>query len=171
ALFKWDGTEPTPALEAPTDPKIKSAVVALASRAFHRDVWSRVAARVAKEIAGEKTAAELVALMVHPPAVPKHWPFANFWIQRIQTAAAMLLAFVDRDKLRAVALGQPDWTVESAVIALAAHALVTKEEKDTQKIFETLLASIPRPGHCAYELALCLAWQWLAISDDRKKEL
>lgn len=167
ALWKWDDTTPSPAVDPPTDEAVKKAVVSLASRAYHRDVWARVAARTAKEL----SPTELVAVMVHPPPVPKHWPFANFWIQRIQTAAAMLLAFADRDKLRAVALGQPDWTVEAAVVALAAHALLTKEERDTQKIFETLLAKIPRPGHCAYELALATAWQWLAISDERKKDL
>src|SRR5262249_33918389 len=99
ALWKYDGTDPSPAIDPPTDDKIRAAVVSLASRAFHRDVWVRVASRVAKDITGEQSVQELVSLMVHPPPVPKHWPFANLWIERIQTAAAMLLAYVDRARL------------------------------------------------------------------------
>ncbi|HEY8074915.1 MAG TPA: tetratricopeptide repeat protein [Labilithrix sp.] len=150
ALFRFEGTDPSPIVAPPSDERARDVVLDLASRSYHRDVWMRVASH-AKDVDDS----ELVALMVHPPSAPKHWPFAALWIQRIQTAAAMILGYASRTRLRAIALGQPDWTTEAAVIALAAH-----RDEEAKAIFTKLRASIARPGHCPYERALDVCEKW-----------
>ncbi len=172
ALYTYDGTDPKPAVEDPGESAVRTAVIDLAILHYHREVWSEIAKRAAKEL-GEGAKDKLVAILVHPPPVPEGWPRAVAWIQRIQTAAAYILSFVAPDTLRRIALGQLDWTDEAAIVALASAA--RHDEKlaaIAHETFRVMEEKMPRPGFVPYELALAACWPWLPnIEADRREKL
>jgi len=171
-LYTYDGTEPKPLVAEDSDAAVRTAVIDLAMVHYHRDVWRALAERAAKTLGDAKSDA-LVAIMVHPPPVPEGWPRAVAWIQRIQTAAAYMLSFLAPDTLRRIAVGQLDWTIEAAIVALAAAARSEPARAEaTAKTFALLDETMPRPGFCPYELALVACFPWLPnIDDERRKAL
>jgi hypothetical protein len=111
--------------------------------------------------------------MLHPGPAPSGTPPWEH-IYRSQVAAGFGLARIDegwagsrrRAALVALALGQCDWTVDAAVIALAELALhVPDAMAEVIDLFTELLSAPPRPGHCSYERPLVYSFSRLPLPD------
>jgi hypothetical protein len=100
--------------------------------------------------------------MVNPPPHPAQIPIW-VWLQRVQVAAALIIACLDhgwqgsvrRRVLLSLARGPMDWTIEAAIIALAQ---IAQEEAsavgEITKLFENLALAQPSPGAVPYLSAL-----------------
>lgn len=126
-LWRYQGKLPQPAIPMPAPRAIEAAAALAAGR--HFAPWYRLdRARALAQAVGQAPVAELLGLMVHPPAPPAELaPAAWNWIRRVQTLAALAVAQLDdgwqhsirREVLLDVADGSEDWTVEAAQCALA----------------------------------------------------
>lgn len=159
-LWRYDGTDPQPTVKPPPQ-AVADAVAELAARPYHADDWSRQARVIAAGL-GKKRAGGLLGVMVHPPRRPPQYPIW-IWIQRVQVAAAFIVAHLDdgwegsvrKRVLFSLARGPLDWTVEAAILALAQ---VAREEPalalDVGTLYLDLLDSLPGPGGVPYLDAL-----------------
>jgi hypothetical protein len=133
---------------------------------------SHVAARL-----GPEATADILAVMVNPPPLPRgNWALA--WLPRVQLAAAMVAAQVDagwagsqrRAALHALLLGPSDWTTTAGIRALAwvartepAHA------QDIHRLFEERERHVPTEGHWDWMRTLYTEWQTLPWLFDRER--
>jgi tetratricopeptide (TPR) repeat protein len=166
-LWKYEGTKPIIAVPPP-DPAIADAVAQLAKQSYHRTAWWRQAGRIAAEF-GPGHIPDLLATMVHPPqldAMKRPWG----WVYRVQVAAALILAQVESDwiasarrqALFSLLWGPMDWTVDAAIIALA--ALASEEEQTADEIldwFREARATLPTGGASCYLRPLL--WSMLGL--------
>jgi hypothetical protein len=100
--------------------------------------------------------------MVHPPMPPQGWwPWQ--WIFRVQVAAALVLARLDkpwasgvhRRALLSLANGPMDWTTDAALLALTTLAQEDPAvEAEVAALFRDLLAALPQDGPVCYTRAL-----------------
>jgi tetratricopeptide (TPR) repeat protein len=159
-LWRYEGTEPRPAVK-PSSCAVADAVSKLAARPYRADAWSQLAHTIAAKL-GAKCTGDLLGTMVHLPKRVE--PFTIWvWIQRVQVAAAFIIAHLDggwegsvcKQTLFSLASGPMDWTVEAAIVALAQ---VAHEEpaaaQDVAALYLDLLDSLPRPGGVPYLNAL-----------------
>jgi tetratricopeptide (TPR) repeat protein len=117
------GTVASPAVDAPRE-HVAKAVAELASQEYSLSRWAERARSIGGTV-GSPAVADLLATMVHPPAAPEAFTVWD-WIFRIQVAAALCLAAVDRGwagstrerALMSLWLGPIDWTTTAALIAL-----------------------------------------------------
>src|SRR5205823_5054795 len=70
-LWRYDGTDAVPGLAPPAEDVVK-AVAGLAAAPFDDQANWAAASRVAEAV-GPGRIAEVLAVMVHPPAVPEGW--------------------------------------------------------------------------------------------------
>lgn len=163
-MWTYHETEPAPAVPAPY-PTIVQLVAELASQPYdYRSNWasaSRMAARV------EATdAANILAVMVHPPPLPAGKDVLD-WLPRVQLSAALLLAQLDgdwhtslrRDALLSALWGAADWTTTAAIIALTQVARHDQSTAvDVREAFSILAEHRPCHGTYCYEHALLSNW-------------
>lgn len=167
SLWIYDGDCARPGLPPPTPP-ILQIVSELASNPYDRDEnWKD--AQIAAEKLQEDQIPQLLAAMVHPPAMPSAAD-ALEWLPRVQVAAAQVIAQIGngwnpsarRDALLAALFGSRDWTTVAAIIALAHLAEVSPVlAMDIHGAFTTLSHFIPDGGYCCFTRALFTCWQWL----------
>jgi hypothetical protein len=103
---------------------------------------------------------------------------AYLWLQRVQIAAAFLLASIDagwkdsarRRALFSLLMGPVDWTCGAALLALTGLAL---EDADVQAevtpLLRSLLNAIPNPGQVCYAHALVYCYLHLPTHDDPER--
>jgi len=168
--------QPCPGLPAPSQ-DVASEIAGLANQRY--DPWQNwaQASHVAARLGGGATA-QILATMVHPPALPAGTP-ALAWLPRVQLAAAMVAAQVDggwegsqrRAALHALLLGPSDWTTVAGIRALSwvartepAHA------QDIHRMFEERERHLPTAGHWDWVRALYVEWQQLPWLFDRERE-
>jgi tetratricopeptide (TPR) repeat protein len=166
-LWRYEGMKPTPAVSAPT-PEVASVVEQLARQRYQLNAWCRQARRLGAGL-GPQRIPELLATMVHPPmpeGVTRPWG----WVYRVQVAAALLIAQTEpawagsarRSALLSLVWGPLDWTVDAALVALA--AIATEEEEtaeDIAGIFREVRSDLPRGGALCYYQALL--WSMLRL--------
>ncbi|HEY1015645.1 MAG TPA: hypothetical protein VGE07_23245, partial [Herpetosiphonaceae bacterium] len=104
----------------------------------------------------------LLAVMTHPPQRPADMPIW-VWIQRVQWAAAFILAWIDegwdgslrKRALVSLAYGPLDWSIGAAVAALGQ---IARNEPllapAIAEIYQQLLTHAPRQGGLPYLTAL-----------------
>jgi tetratricopeptide (TPR) repeat protein len=162
-LWKYRGTEPVAAVREPAG-DVVTAVCTLAASNYHLLAWSDHGRRVAATL-GPPRVADLLGVMVHPPAAPPDVP-AWVWLMKVQLAAALVLAHIDegwqgslrKKVLFSLANGPMDWTVSAAVAALTALALENQEiETEVARLFRELMHALPQGGYVchAYPLVCC----------------
>jgi tetratricopeptide (TPR) repeat protein len=171
--WAYDGMVPRPNIGAP-DPRIADAVAQIAQAPYG---LARYAA--AGQALGAQLAAgwipQLVATMVHPPAIRDQLdPFQ--WVQRVQLAAALTIAHVEAQTpwqgsarnraLTSLALGPVDWTATAGILALA---WVAKQDANVRREVEPMLAwletQIPKGSFTCFEYPLVCARLWLGGLD------
>jgi tetratricopeptide (TPR) repeat protein len=174
-LWTYHETEPAPAVPVPPR-DIVERVRQLASEPYdYQANWasaSRAAAKVEATDAGS-----ILAVMVHPPALPPGEDVLR-WLPRVQLAAARLLAHLDgawhtslrRDALLSALWGPRDWTTIAAIIVMtqiARHDDSTAT--DIRDAFATLADHRPEDGFCCYEHALYSNWILLPCIPDKER--
>lgn len=163
-LWRYDDTRPCAGL-APPAPDVTAAIAELAAAPYDpMENWA-AASRVADEM-GPGRIADVLATMVHPPAVPTGWS-ALAWLPRVQLAAAQVAAQVDegwdgsdrREALLSILLGPSDWTTTAAILAMS-H-LGRENDVIAPKIhdaFQQLANNRPNEGYCCWEHTLFSHW-------------
>jgi tetratricopeptide (TPR) repeat protein len=180
SLWRYDGTDASPALPAPA-PEVLERIAGLARMPYEPDAnWAAAshAALALGPASGQDRSLEVLACMVHPPALPAGTE-ALAWLPRVQMVAAQVLAQVDegwqgsrrRELLLCAMLGPADWSTCAAIRALAwigrrepAHML------DIHQCFERLEAHRPDSGYCCWIATLYEQWLVLPLLFDRERE-
>jgi tetratricopeptide (TPR) repeat protein len=166
-LWKYNGTNAEPAMDKPS-PSIVQLVTELASKPYDYERNCREAEQLANGLSAEQVP-QLLATMIHPPAVPKGRD-ALQWLPRVQLAAAQIIAHIGsgwldsarREGLFSALLGPRDWTTSAAIIALTQLARVDKNiAVDVREAFKVLADSIPDEGYCSFAHALFYNWELL----------
>lgn len=175
-LWSYDGIDASPALPAPSA-DVAASIARLAAARYHPEENWAAASRVAEEL-GPARVGEVLATMVHPPAVPEGWT-ALGWLPRVQTAAAQVAAQVDggwqgsarREALRSVLLGPSDWTTSAAIAVLARLGRENEAiAPDIHDAFQQLADHRPDGGFCCWERNLYAEWLTLPHLFDRERE-
>lgn len=166
-LWAYKGTVPRPALSEPPDEVLEPIAEIAKKRYDYREQYAD-ASRVAEKLTADR-ATEILAVMVHPPALPAGHT-ALEWVPRVQLAVAQTLAHLDdgwehsvrRKALYSALLGPRDWITTAAIVALA--QLAAEEEiiaPDVHEAFTKLSKARPKSGFCCYEYALYYNWGFL----------
>jgi tetratricopeptide (TPR) repeat protein len=163
-LWRYAGTTAAPAQPAPPA-DIAAVVTRVAVLPYAADGWWAAAGAEAARL-GPERAGQILAAMVHPPAIPDGRG-ALAWVQRVQVAAAFIVAQVDagwagsarREALRSALLGPRDWVTDAAIramvqIAVREPALSPEIHQD----FQRLNRSRPVVGYWSWEKTLFALW-------------
>jgi tetratricopeptide (TPR) repeat protein len=177
-LWRYEGTNPIPVQRACTD-NVREAVTKLASRSYNYRLNWIESKKVALELKPEHLDS-LLGIMVCPPPLPEGTD-ALQWVQRLQLAAAYLLANIDsgwqgsarREVLLDIARGPVDWTVEAAVIALTRVAQEEQSAREeTCDLFVSLLKRVPESTYCCYVNGLLYNWLLIpGLSRDEREAI
>lgn len=169
-LWEYVDGVPQPAL-APPSRNVAGRIAGLAQQLYDPAANWAEASRVALEI-GAAQAEDVLATMVHPPAVPTPDLDAIYWLCRVQDAACQVLAQLDqgwqdsarRSSLYSVLHGPTDWTTVAGIRTLTR---VAQQEPatapDIHQAFVKLANHLPATGHCCWEQPLFESW--LALPD------
>jgi hypothetical protein len=151
-LWKFRFGKPHPTLASPSvDFGRMCAELAFQSRDCD-DSWER-ARRRSKDFTVDQIP-KLLALMVHPPAIEGEFD-SSTWLRRVQLAAAQLATCVEMNQEVSVAdsrvadiiLGPLDWSIDSALVALAQRARQESELSGSVcGLAKALLARVPAKG-------------------------
>jgi tetratricopeptide (TPR) repeat protein len=168
-LWTYEHNRPTVAM-APPAPGVRSAVADLASQPYRLEAWWGQARQLARQLESAQVD-DLLATMVYPPGVG-HVDRPAAWVYRVQVAAALVIAHLDdgwQDSVRRTALlslvhGPMDWTVDAALVALAA---IARDDEDAAaeigRVFRDLRAKVPADGSVCFYPALL--WCSLRLPD------
>lgn len=174
-LWTYQGNNPHPGYP-PAAPQVAAAVSRLATQEYRMSQWSQWGRGLAQEL-GPVPVEQLLGAMIHPPAGPagvKAWD----WAIRCQLAAAFIIAGRQagwagterRRVLLSLARGPLDWSVEAALIALA--AIAKEEPSSVPEIAELHLdryRGTPDEGAVCWMPTLCLsALNRPGIQDDER---
>lgn len=173
-LWKYDGINASPALPEPSA-QIAQAVGKIAETPFNITSWSKAARDLGKSL-GEGKIEDVLRVMVHPPAAPEG-VIAWDWIQGVQVAAALTIAYTSSDwerpipkkglfgktsepaprhaALYGLLFGIGDWTTTAAIVALTQIALEEPErENQIANWFRDLYLNMPKNSYVPYDNAL-----------------
>jgi thioredoxin-like negative regulator of GroEL len=166
-LWRYDDLTASPGLPPPGK-DVAARIGDIAALPFDQQAYWAAASHAAADF-GPGRVAEILAVMVHPPAVPTG-STALAWLPRVQFAAAAIAAQVDdgwegsvrRDALYAVLHGPMDWTTEAAIRALT-HLGCEQEPiaPDIHEAFQLLADHRPDIGHWSWVRTLFDCWQQL----------
>lgn len=163
-LWEYDDTTPRAALPQPSD-RVRDLVTQLALEDYSLDRWWTRARDAAVEL-GPDAARDVLACMVHIPLPPPPLD-AIAWVQRLQLAAALIVARLDeswegsvrRALLLALARGPMDWAISASVVALFAVARETPSAVgEVTALFAELFALVPADDEPCYLHALTSCW-------------
>lgn len=173
-VWRWDGTQPQRVGGRPPE-AVGRAIAAIAAEPFVLDDWTARAEAAARELGGAAAIPHLLGVMVHPPRPPASARVVP-WVQRVQIAAALVLAHVDAHEpwatsarhqaLYALLYGPTDWTTGAAIIALGVIARAdAAAREEVVQAFTWLLSQRPAEGFCCWELPLVETWRSLPDLD------
>lgn len=172
ALWSYEGTTATPALGTPND-RATQAVASIATTNYHVPTWTDRAGALSREL-GPPWAQHLLATMLYPPAAPDHIHPLD-WVPRMQTAAALVIAWHDGGfaMLRTLALGPVDWAVDAAIVAMGELAMRNPGLRgEVEQLFGYLRDQASKDGFTCYTYPLACTWLRLVPqSDPRHAEI
>jgi tetratricopeptide (TPR) repeat protein len=159
-LWKYDDIRPRVAV-APPAPEVSQTVAEIAAQPFRLDAWWVMARRLAQHLGPEKVD-DLLAAMVYPLGVAQVDRPAQ-WVYRVQIAAALVIAQLDdgwensvrKKALLSLANGPMDWTVDAALVALAALA---REEDDAAEDIARLFHALGEGAENGFSFHPALLW-------------
>jgi tetratricopeptide (TPR) repeat protein len=172
----YEGNEPRPNL-APPDPRLAEAVGHIAAQPYNLDAWEPNARALATQLQ-PGWIPNLVATMVHPPAVPPGMD-AFAWVQRVQIAAAMVIGFIDQGwegsarkrALQSLAIGPVDWTASAAIVVMARLAKQDPQiRREVEPLFKWLEAQIPKGSFTCFEYPLASCWLGMGGHDAQTQQ-
>lgn len=176
-LWRYDGTQPI--INLPPSSRAMQAVAEMAAQPFQIDAWWGHARRAARDWTPDEVE-ELLSVMVYPPGVGGMEQPA-LWVYRVQIAVALIVAQLEsgwentirRKALLALANGPMDWTVDAALVALAA---VAREEEDAVAeivdLFRDLRHATPSDGtYCTYPALLWCSLRLPNLSEEERNDI
>ena len=175
-LWRYEGVMPRPALDAPA-PDVLARIAALAMRRYDPQANWAQASHVAVEL-GAARVADVLGVIVHPPALPAGVD-ALAWLARLQEAAAMVAGQLDdgwqgstrREALRSLLLGPSDWATAAGIRVLAR---IARDERalaqDIDRLFRQREKAMPDLGHWDWIEVLYREWQTLPWLFDHERE-
>lgn len=176
-IWKYDGTDASPALEPPGDDVVNLIAKLAADRKATLEKWGE-ASRLAKQF-GVARVTELLACLTYPPPLPKRMP-AVTWLPRVQLLVGMVIANLDKgwegsvrkDALLSMLYGPRDWITLAAIRTLTK---VAQSERlyaaDVYESFEKLSKCAPDFGDCVWELCLYDNWRTIpGITQEERNE-
>jgi tetratricopeptide (TPR) repeat protein len=174
-LWEYQGTTARPGLPPPSE-HVRQAIAELARDSFNRQLSFARASRVAEHL-GMQALPDILAVMVHPPALPAGRDALEY-IPRIQLEAMHVAAQIDdgwegserRAALMSALFGPMDWTTNAAIDVLA--FLAERQPAiayDVHKSFQHLERNCPSAG-CCWRAHLFRRWQSLPLLYDRERE-
>jgi tetratricopeptide (TPR) repeat protein len=175
-LWEYQGTDAKPGLPPPSE-RVRQAIAELAQGAFDRQLSFARASRVAEQL-GPQALPDILATMVHPPALPPARDALEF-VPRVQLEAMHVAAQVDdgwqgsqrRTALMSVLFGPMDWTTNAAIDALAFLAERNPAYAyDIHKSFQFLEQNRPTSGYCCWRNNLYHRWLSLPLLYDNERE-
>lgn len=162
-LWKYEGTDPVPAVPASAGP-VRSGLVRIAASKYGLDEWKKYARSLVAETGPADPLPEVLSALVDPPVRPGGSPLEEWvWMLRVHLAGALVLASLDdgwkdsrrRRALLSLARGPLDWSVTTAIVALGEVALECPESREEISAeFHRMLRRVPEPGHTCWLLAL-----------------
>ncbi len=164
-LWAYDGVMPRPNVGEPSRDTV-NALSELAKTNFSLEAWEPHARQIAETL-GPGALDDLLGCMANPPPPPGSDWRVLVWVQRVQIAAALVIASIDEGwqgslrqrALYAIAYGPVDWTVDAAVIALGSIARQNPAARDdVLQVFAFLRSQIPSEGFTCYEYPLAATW-------------
>ncbi len=165
-LWVWKDGLPVPQIPTP-DPAVARAVFELCEEPFHLwKVWGPRAAEIAQRL-GPGALQSLLGCMVHPPRPPRSSYRVLMWVQRVQLAAALIIAHLDggwshslrQRALYSLVYGPVNWSVNAGIVALAYLGRTDPAIRaDVNQVFSWLASQVPRDGFTCFEYALAAAW-------------
>ncbi len=163
ALWTFDDKVPRANAPAP-DARAVAAVAEIAKLPYCLPLWAPRAQALAAQM-GPAWINQLLCVMVHPCVAPDRIdPFQ--WMQRLQIAAALTAAYVDRASVANIAFGPVDWTVDAAIIALGWLAKSDASARpEVEAMFAELEAGLGQQGFTCYEYPLVNVWRNLGGHD------
>lgn len=175
-LWSWEELQARPGLPAPPA-DVTAAVAGLASQRY--DPWENwaQASHVAAQL-GPAATADILAVMVNPPPLPTG-ANALDWLPRLQLAAAMVAAQVEREwegsrrraALHSLLLGPSDWTTVAGIRALGWVARTEPANaQDIHRLFEERERHLPTEGHWDWIAMLYTEWQQMPWLFDRERD-
>jgi tetratricopeptide (TPR) repeat protein len=165
-LWNYEGVMPVPNMNPP-DRRVAHAIFELAEQDFHLESWVPQAKRIASQLQPDDLW-HLLGAMVHPPRPPDSDWRVLIWVQRVQVAAALIIAFIDQGwegsrrkrALYSLLYGPTDWSVDAAIIALG---VLAREDANIRgevlQAFAWLQTQIPQQGFTCFEYPLCSTWK------------
>ncbi|MFN3202535.1 MAG: tetratricopeptide repeat protein [Bradymonadia bacterium] len=173
-IWMYDGVTPRPAFPPPSGATAEALVHSIgeiARRPYRLESWSTLGKKLASgplvESAGPEAMEILLGAMLYPPAPPPEREVVE-WVQRVQIAAAMTLAWLGDEKdggkaalgaLRSLALGPVDWVNGAALVAYTARVKANPTLRpQLEAIFTELARTLSDQGYTAYELPLASCW-------------
>jgi tetratricopeptide (TPR) repeat protein len=172
-LWQWEGTQPRQAVGRP-DPRVVTAIHALACEPFNLEMWIPRAQQTAREL-GPDALPQVLATMVYPPRPPNSSWRVLPWTQRAQVACALVVAFIDggwagsrrQHALYSLLYGPSDWTVGAAMVAMGALARDDAQVRaEVLQAFGWMRSQVPAEGFCPWEYPLVCTWLALGGHDD-----
>jgi tetratricopeptide (TPR) repeat protein len=134
-------------------PTTRRIVEQLASSWYLLPRWCKAAKGLATAVPDSQELVASMAWIGPAPSDISAWQ----WVQRVQRAAALLLAQRDGGwaLLRGVALGTPDWSVAAAVLALTELALDQPQRlRETRGLFMQLMGQGPAALRCVRQVLI-----------------
>ncbi|MCK6491543.1 MAG: tetratricopeptide repeat protein [Planctomycetes bacterium] len=167
-LWRYQETDAEPALPLPAA-DAQNAIAELAAAPWDEARGWAAASRVAERL-GPTSAPAVLAVLVHPPALPADLS-ALHWLPRVQIAAMQVLAQIDdgpwiesvrRSALRSALLGPQDWCTAHAVRAMTRLAVADPTiAPDVHAAFTALEAAQPHQGYWSWVAELYANWMQL----------
>ncbi len=171
-LWTYDGVQPHP--NAPTpDPAVTQEIYEIAPEPFHLELWQPKAEAIAARL-GPGALQSLLGMMVHPPRPPDSDWRVLVWVQRVQVAAALIIAHLEgawdgsqrKRALYSLLYGPVDWIVDAAIIALGSLARRDAAiRQEVEQAFSWLRGQIPAEGFTCFEYPLVSTWLSLGNHD------
>jgi len=118
--------------------------------------------------------------MAHPPPPPSSDYRVLLWVQRIQVAAALVIASIDNGwqgslrqrALYSIVYGPVDWAVDAGIIALGSIARQYPVARpDVIQVFSWLRTQIPAEGFTCYEYPLAATWKNMGGHDAQSEAM
>jgi hypothetical protein len=177
-IWRYEGAEPYPALPPPSA-TVAMHIAALAAGTYESGKSWAQASHVAEAL-GVVHVEDLLAVMVHPPALPPGC-HALQWLLRVQQAAAEVLGQIDegwldserRKALLSLLHGPGDWTTCAAINVLSR---IARDEPayalDILNCFALQEKYIPQEGSWDWPALLYEAWLINPLlTDEERKDL
>jgi len=171
-LWTYDGVQPHPNAAKP-DPAVAQEIYEIAPEPYNLEFWEPKAKEIAARL-GPGALQSLLGMMVHPPRPPDSDWRVLVWVQRVQVAAALIIAHLDstwdgsqrKRALYSLLYGPVDWIVDAAIIALGCLARRDPTiRQEVEQAFAWLRAQIPSEGFTCFEYPLVSTWLSLGGHD------